>query len=568
MRRYLPLAALSFVAVLFSCDSEGPVGPADLGLPLDLGIVSTVGATCGDPTVATLVADGSIPVGSVEILNGEDDLYVVYRADPGWPIYKTALYVGAAQQIPTNPAGNPLIGKFPYKANHQGLLEVIWQIDATGLSGDVVVAAFAEVGAEPEGAWAGAGPGGSGVAIAPGKGWATYVVHTLAPCSVEQEVMAASGGTVDLNGGDDELIVPAGSLEEDVVITATPTTSPDPSVLTAYDFGPDGLTFDPPASLALTYVGAGLTPGEEARIRAVQLMNGGFEILGDGGSLDAANDVVIVDVPHFSAFGLAVVEQADLVADLTVNPNPPVVGVGGNFTFIMRNAMSTAAVDGTLLFELTGDVTLEFPVVLPCLDISGSSAADIAVECPITALAELTGRGRGVSIVAGTAGEMLQALVRVTPAASVEELDPADNELMMQLEVADASAAEADLGVFVAGPTDVAVGAPTPYEVQVHNLSQFNTATGAEVEFFVQGGDPSLPNGLPGGCADESMDPAVLSVRCVLSDILPGATAPVLVDVAFGAAGTAEVFATVFPGSPTDPNAANDQFFMEVTVSP
>jgi hypothetical protein len=86
-------------------------------------------------------------IGSVEVTRGPDNLYVVYRTDPDRPMLATSLFVGSsASDIPTTWRGRPRLLRFPYKAAHRRVHEVVWEIPRSQLSGpDVVVALFALV---------------------------------------------------------------------------------------------------------------------------------------------------------------------------------------------------------------------------------------------------------------------------------------------------------------------------------------------------------------------------------------------------------------------------------------
>ncbi|MFQ5524552.1 MAG: hypothetical protein ACE5F5_13430, partial [Acidimicrobiia bacterium] len=107
----------------------------------------------------------------------------------------------------------------------------------------------------------------------------------LVPFRVEEglaEPVGPGGGTVTLAGGDLVIDIPAGAVADDLVITAVPTTElpPDgPPVVpgTAWDFGPDGLVFDEPVTLTLSYDPADLPPDtDESELRIHKLVDGEF----------------------------------------------------------------------------------------------------------------------------------------------------------------------------------------------------------------------------------------------------------------------------------------------------
>ena len=78
-------------------------------------------------------------------------MYVTYRTDPEWQITATGVAVGKAlEDLPQSKAGNPKLGRFPYKAVHVPIVtEYTYTIplaEAGYVAGDVVfVAAHAEV---------------------------------------------------------------------------------------------------------------------------------------------------------------------------------------------------------------------------------------------------------------------------------------------------------------------------------------------------------------------------------------------------------------------------------------
>lgn len=171
--------ALLIAGIALSCgDTVSP--PERRPAPAaTLDIVSDLPAICGTTTSVDLIADETVPVGTIQISSDDEHLYVVYRTSSDWPIGKTALFVGDdAGEIPTNAAGNPVIGQFPFQESHPaGTTEVIWEVSLDRLSGlTAVVAAFAEVGETAEGAWA------DGEPINARGSWATYTTHAVTPC--------------------------------------------------------------------------------------------------------------------------------------------------------------------------------------------------------------------------------------------------------------------------------------------------------------------------------------------------------------------------------------------------
>lgn len=73
---------------------------------------------CGNTTTIDLMAGQHTDIGSIEIFNDQDSLYIVYLTNSGWTLKLTHLTVGQWSEIPVNGSGNPKIGHFPYSEIH------------------------------------------------------------------------------------------------------------------------------------------------------------------------------------------------------------------------------------------------------------------------------------------------------------------------------------------------------------------------------------------------------------------------------------------------------------------
>ncbi|MEQ9401480.1 MAG: hypothetical protein RJQ04_20100 [Longimicrobiales bacterium] len=116
------------------------------------------------------------------------------------------------------------------------------------------------------------------------------------------------GGTVELADGAVTLELPPGAVPEDVLLTATPAQLPadaPPFVAgTVWDFGPDGIVFDQPVTLTITYDPADLPPGtDESELRIHKFVDGEF-VQQDAGVVDLENRTVSALVDGFSVFVL------------------------------------------------------------------------------------------------------------------------------------------------------------------------------------------------------------------------------------------------------------------------
>lgn len=117
----------------------------------------------------------------------------------------------------------------------------------------------------------------------------------------------AEGGTVALADGAVQLQLPPGVLENDVFFTATPVTdlpTGGPPVVpgTAWDFGPDGFTFDEPVVMTIAYDPTALPAGvAESELRIHELVDGEF-VQQPAGRVDPVARTVSAEVDGFSVF--------------------------------------------------------------------------------------------------------------------------------------------------------------------------------------------------------------------------------------------------------------------------
>jgi len=386
-RACAPLCA----ALLWSCadtisvENESALWSSE-DLPASIDILETLPAVCGDPTITPLIADETVPVGTVGVVQDGTNLYVVYQTDSEWPIHQTALFVGSsASDIPTSGGGNPRVGKFPYLASHAGTNEVVWEVPLESLTlPDVVVAAFAEVGAKREGAW------GEGEMISPGGNWSMRFAHEVAGC-VSQTVGPA-GGTLTTPDGNAILVIPPGALSVPVAITVQPSSVEDlpahfpPDVIpvegTIWKLGPDGLQFSTPAAATLHYTESNLPPGVAEEELEAFIINGIFDVLGS--SIDTEANTATAEVEHFSRIGLGRGSQArdvDLEVSDPITPSTPTPGTL-DFTTTVRNTGPDASRGGTVVYEARGNVALG-GVPNRCSVVPSPNFGDVAIACPV-----------------------------------------------------------------------------------------------------------------------------------------------------------------------------------------
>ena len=85
-------------------------------------------------TVTQLTAGQFINAGSVTVTNDENYIYVMYTTANGYVLTQTHLYVGNCANIPLNNQGNPVPGRFPYKATHANLTTYTYQVPISAIS--------------------------------------------------------------------------------------------------------------------------------------------------------------------------------------------------------------------------------------------------------------------------------------------------------------------------------------------------------------------------------------------------------------------------------------------------
>jgi hypothetical protein len=118
-------------------------------------------------------------------------------------------------------------------------------------------------------------------------------------------MIGASGGTVVASGGRTRITFPAGALSLSTPITVSPLTLTTQSPVapgTAFEFGPSGLTFAKPATIAMTYDPATLPAGANPSDLRVYLVGPDGWVETDSGRVDVATRTVTGQTTHFSQY--------------------------------------------------------------------------------------------------------------------------------------------------------------------------------------------------------------------------------------------------------------------------
>jgi len=186
------LTAMAAAALLFvGCQRE------DIS-PNQNNSISAVPATGSSSTSVSspceqefeLMAGQHINAGNITVTNDDDFIYVTYNTENGWVLNETHLYVGDPSGIPTNGAGNPTIGLFPYNDAHNGATSYTLTIPIDPNLECYAVAAHASVSlidgngnvVQSETAWS------NGDQINNGGSWAMYSEYCLTDCCVYEVV--------------------------------------------------------------------------------------------------------------------------------------------------------------------------------------------------------------------------------------------------------------------------------------------------------------------------------------------------------------------------------------------
>ena len=114
----------------------------------------------------------------------------------------------------------------------------------------------------------------------------------------EQIISSNTGGQLSLF--DVVLDVPAGAVANDTVFSIR---IPDPSVF-FNEFGTDGLVFDKPVTVTMSYRDANLTGVDESTIRIGWFDERSGDFHDITCKIDYVNKIVTGELDHFSAYGL------------------------------------------------------------------------------------------------------------------------------------------------------------------------------------------------------------------------------------------------------------------------
>lgn len=153
---------------------------------------------CGNTTIVDFYAGQHILIGNMTMSNTNTDLVITVNTTDGWQLGHTHLYVGAAAAMPTNGAGNPMIGRFPYSTPHNPMVNTYsWSIPLANLDSCFAVALHADVHLigvngdtlQSETGW------GDGEQFTDAGSWASYYTYCVEDCcDINEETFTIYGG--------------------------------------------------------------------------------------------------------------------------------------------------------------------------------------------------------------------------------------------------------------------------------------------------------------------------------------------------------------------------------------
>jgi concanavalin A-like lectin/glucanase superfamily protein/ZU5 domain-containing protein len=144
-----------------------------------------------------------------------------------------------------------------------------------------------------------------------GAGWVLPVAFVVTDALDRVVALGIEGGVASLLGGGVTMEVPEGALSQATAITAQVADTdsrvppvPAPTLGLVFEFGPDGLVFDQPVTIQISYDPDALQPDiAEERLRIHKLADGIWRPIADG-SVDTDENVVRGVIDGFSFYGL------------------------------------------------------------------------------------------------------------------------------------------------------------------------------------------------------------------------------------------------------------------------
>src|SRR5713101_6387654 len=172
---------------------------------------------------------------------------------------------------------------------------------------------------------------------------------------LEGGVVSSSGGTLTVQSGAVQIVVPADALASNTNLSVVASTAfaNDPRVVkgTPFEFGPAGTNFAKPVALKIKYDVANLLPGTEESALEIYFHDpsSGWQVV-PGSTVDLNAKVVSAQVSHFSTYATLTPIPA---ATVTVTPATASVVVGGTqqLTATLRDAANNVLTGRTVTWS-------------------------------------------------------------------------------------------------------------------------------------------------------------------------------------------------------------------------
>lgn len=542
---------LSLGLLLAACEQTGPADPGAMedllhaGDPVAERIAAPPASVCA-ASRSDLLAGQSLVVGSVEVANDGDYVYVTIRTQDGWTMTESHLAITHDPDLIPKQGQRIAPGRFPDRTVHDPAeTEVTYRVPRSVLSGEsvAVVAAHADVvkGELAEGAWI------AGAELRSGGSWASYAEYEIVDCvgTIDGDL----GGEVTTTGA--TLAVLPGSFEgtQEIALYPVPTDELPEGALpgTAFDFDPDGLEFDPPAELEVAYDDTGLSLTEEQALALHYLTPAGIWEEVPSSSVDTEANLITALIEHFSVY--AVVPQ---VAELTLSVSPQPVDETGTLTHDITIENQSAD-------DLTGvevRVLAEGPVNTPaypgeCNAFGRNSPPELLFVCTVDVPAgQMASLQVSVNAQAGSGGSQITSSAELRT-ASQHAVTPAIVTDIVALDRADI---RIELSV---SPQPVTAGSPLTHDITVTNDGP-DPSGDITVRLVID--EDVLFQSVPSECSPFN-PPGVKLAECVLPGLGNGASATLQVVVVPQTAGqTLSSTASIEDVQGAfDPNGANDE---------
>ena len=130
-------------------------------------------------------------------------------------------------------------------------------------------------------------------------------------------VVGMTGGMVASSDGALQVVIPAGALSSDVMVTVEPIATPGAgSVGKVYEIGPTGTQFATPVTLTLDYSGMNLAGTDPSMLRVATYAAGSWQIL-SGASVDMQGMTVSGTTTHLSPYGITTAAAGAMCATVS-----------------------------------------------------------------------------------------------------------------------------------------------------------------------------------------------------------------------------------------------------------